>query len=320
VRKTLYQANRLISAEPKESTVNLNSVAGGGKEFDHTTFDRLLGVYVDDDGWVDYASLKRERPRLDSYLASLATVEPRSFSSDRERLAFWINAYNGFTLADVLDSVYGIVKTVQAIDGFFDKQRHRVASESLTLDDIEQRCRGFGDPRVHFALVCASTSCPKLQRFAYTGSDLDKQLDRAAHDFLADPARGLHLDRERNEIFLSPIFKWYAGDFTMASSKTGRAVALAKAYMSGTEGLSYVREYSSPEVSTYIDEKKPGVRYLNYDWTLNAQEFRTAAPLRNKNTGAYKESTRLVNPGVQYGFPLLNVGAEKAYATQGAAS
>jgi hypothetical protein len=192
---------------------------------------------VNDDGWVDYAGLKRERDKLDAYLVKVAIASPQSFPTDQERLAFWIDAYNAFTLADVLDHVYGKFKSVQSAPGFFDKNRHRVGGASMTLDDIEQRARSFGDPRVHFALVCASTSCPKLRRFAYTRNDLDEQLNRAARDFLADPTRGLRLDRERNEIFLSSIFKWYAGDFTMASSKAERAVALAKAYISGPRDL-----------------------------------------------------------------------------------
>jgi len=278
---TMRQVNRLISNEPKPETAKAGALTPN-KEFQHVSLDELLRSHVNDDGWVDYAGLRSERDKLDSYLAGLASASPQSFSTDHERLAFWIDGYNAFTLADVLDHVYGKFKSVQSVPGFFDRNRHRVGGESMTLDDIEQRCRSFGDPRVHFALVCASTSCPKLQRFAYTGSDLDKQLDRAARDFLADASRGLRLDRERNEIFLSSILKWYAGDFTMSSSKAGRAVALAKAYISGTEGLAYVRQYAPPETSTYIDEKKPGVRYLPYDWKLNAQELHANASEKTK--------------------------------------
>ncbi len=273
---TIRQVNRLLSTEPKPEMVNPGAPTAS-KEFEQSTFDELLGLYVNDDGWVDYAGLKRERDKLDAYLARLENASPQTFLNDQERLAFWINAYNALTLSDVLDSVYGKARSVQEVPGFFDTKRHRLASENLTLDDIEQRCRGFGDPRVHFALVCASTSCPKLQRFAYRGIDLDRQLDRAAREFLADSMRGLRLDRERNEIFLSSIFKWYAGDFTMASSKAERAIALAKAYVSGTDALSYVRQYAPPEISTYINEKKPDVRYLKYDWTLNAREFHSVA-------------------------------------------
>jgi len=278
---TIRQVNRLISTEPKPETAKAGALTAS-KEFDHGTFGELLRLYVNDDGWVDYTGLKHERDKLDSYLAALASSSPQGLANDHERLAFWIDAYNAFTLADVLDHVYGKFKSVQIVPGFFDRNRHRVGGASMTLDDIEQRARSFSDPRVHFALVCASTSCPKLQPFAYTGSDLDKQLDRAARDSLTDPSRGLRLDRERNEIVLSSIFKWYAGDFTMASSEAGRAVALAKAYISGTEGLPYVRQYTPPEVSTFIDQKKPGVRYLPYDWTLNAQELHASAPEKTK--------------------------------------
>jgi len=278
---TIRQVNRLISTEPKPETARAGAPTPV-KEFQQVTLDELFRSYVNDGGWVDYAGLGRERDKLDSDLAGLAGASPQSFSTDHERLAFWIDAYNAFTLADVLDHVYGKFKSVQSVPGFFDRNRHRVGGASMTLDDMEQRARSFSDPRVHFALVCASTSCPKLQPFAYTGSDLDKQLDRAARDFLADPSRGLRLDRLRNEIFLSSLFKWYAGDFTMASSKAGRAVAPAKAYISGTEGLAYIRQYTPAEVSTFIDEKKPGLSYLPYDWTLNAQELHASASEKTK--------------------------------------
>jgi hypothetical protein len=276
VDTAIRQVNRLISVEPKQEVVN-STVPAATKQFDHSTLSALLGLYVNNSGWVDYAGLKRERDKLDSYLTTLASASPQTFANDPERLAFWINAYNAFTLSDVLDDVYGKAKSVQDVPAFFERKHHLVGSISLTLDGIEQRCRGFGDPRIHFALVCASTSCPKLQRSAYTGPDLEEQLDRAVREFLADPTRGLRLDREHNEIFLSSIFKWYAGDFTMASTKAKRAVALTKAYLSGTEGLSYVRKYAPADVSTYIDEKKPAVRYLNYDWTLNAQDLHSSA-------------------------------------------
>src|SRR5215813_14601365 len=88
---------------PNNSAVN-NDVATA-RAFDHNTFDNLLMTYVNDDGWVDYFGLQRDRAKLNDYLTALASATPQSFPSDTERLAFWINAYNAFTLADVLDDV-----------------------------------------------------------------------------------------------------------------------------------------------------------------------------------------------------------------------
>lgn len=242
-----------------------------GNSFDHSDFERLLRQSVSEEGWVDYAGLKRNRAALDAYLARLATAHPVSLSND-EQLALYINAYNAFTLADVLDRVYGKAAGVRQVSGFFDGTRHLLGGKELTLDEIEARGRNLGDPRIHFAVVCASTSCPKLQRFAYTGAQLDQQLDRAARQFLADPARGLRIDRGHNRIYLSSIFKWYAGDFTGARSAASRLVARTKATISGSEIIGHIRTYAPPDAQRFLEAASPSVHYLDYDWSLNSQE------------------------------------------------
>ncbi|MCI0404355.1 MAG: DUF547 domain-containing protein [Acidobacteria bacterium] len=247
------------------------------ESFDHSDFERLLEQYVDEEGWVDYAALKRERTELDAYIERLAAARPDSLAKD-ERLALYINAYNAFTLADALDTVYGKAVGVKEVSGFFNGKRHAFGGEELTLDEIESRGRNLGDPRIHFAVVCASTSCPKLQRFAYTGAQLDQQLDRATREFLADPARGLRVDAGRDRVYLSSIFKWYAGDFTGAQSGASRLLARTKAVVSGGEITGYVRAYAPPEAQLFLDAGSPGVHYLDYDWTLNSQENHEQAP------------------------------------------
>ena len=236
--------------------------------FDHSAFDKLLMARVNEDGWVDYPGLQRDRAQLNEYLTTLAAAKPETFPADVERLAFWINAYNAFTLADVLDDVFHKAKGVKEVSGFFDRKKHQVAGAELTLDEIEKHGRDLKDPRLHFAVVCASTSCPKLPRFAFTGAALDEQLTHAVRGFLADPARGLRVDKGSNQLYLSPIFKWYAGDFTMSSS----LIARVKAEVSGSEVLDYVKQSASAEAVQFISEKKPKVKYLDYDWSLNAQE------------------------------------------------
>lgn len=230
-------------------------------------YDRLLHACVTEDGWVNYAALSLERSVLDGFLAELGSASPQNFKDDRERLAFWINAYNAFTLADALDSVYGQRRGVREVSGFFDKRKHLVAGEQLTLDEIETRGRKLHDPRIHFAIVCASTSCPKLRRFAYRNELLNEQLDQAAHEFFADANRGLRFDSGKNELHVSPILKWYAGDFTGSSAGTWARV---KATVSGSELLDFIARYAPAAVAARIREHPPTLHYFDYDWSLNS--------------------------------------------------
>jgi hypothetical protein len=236
--------------------------------FDHQPLDALLAQYVDKEGWVDYAGLKNERAKLDQYLATLASAKPQDFPNETERLAFWINSYNAFTLADVLDDVYGKAKSVKDVKGFFDQKKHQIAGAELTLDEIEKRGRDLNDPRIHFAVNCASASCPKLQQFAYTGTQLDYQLTKAAREFLGDSGRGMNYDAGRNQVYLSPIFKWYAADFTGANPLMARV----KAEVSGAEMLEVAKKYMPPDAVNFLTAKNVEVKWLEYNWALNVQE------------------------------------------------
>lgn len=257
-----------VSASGSTQNFGRNSAA----DLTHADFGRVLQRYVNPDGWVDYDGLARNRRELNGYLQQLASAQPAMFPTDRDRLAFWINAYNAYTLDAVLNRVYGKVDGVRKSPGFFDSDRHAVAGQLLTLDQIEEHARSFHDPRVHFALVCASTSCPKLQRFVYVGQDLDAQLQLAMRDFLSNPVKGIKADSQHNRIYLSPIFKWYAGDFTGKPSGAGQFFARARAYMSGSNVLLYVKRHAPQTISRYITEKDPAVEYFDYDWSLNGQQ------------------------------------------------
>lgn len=251
--------------------------SGTKKYFDHGILSALLSRYVDDHGWVDYEGLKNDRRELNRYLESLDEINPDQLSGACERLAFWINSYNAFTLADVMDDVYGKTASVRDVPGFFNRKRHAIAFRHLTLDEIEQQGRNIHDPRIHFALVCASTSCPRLQRFAYQGKDLDAELDRAARDFLGDPDRGARID-SNGRLLLSPILKWYAGDFSGQSGRLAGLFARFKANVSDQAALDYVATYVPPDMRRWIEEKHPGIHYLDYDWSLNAQSAHKNQP------------------------------------------
>lgn len=263
------------SVNSTETVVAQNTVADEKSAvkagFDHTSYEELLKLYVDENGKVDYDGFTKDRAKLDTYLESLGKAKPADFSSNDERNAFYINAYNAFTIRDVLDDVYQKTDSVKKVDGFWDKKKHRVAGEDLTLDAIEKVSRDLKDPRVHFAVNCASSSCPKLQRFAFTGAKLQEQFEFITKDFLADENRGLKIDRAKNKALISKIFSWYAGDFTGDTSKFGFLKGFLKSKFTASAGVNFILGKLSDENVQYFKEKKPDVDYLDYDWTLNSQ-------------------------------------------------
>jgi hypothetical protein len=238
----------------------------------------ILARNVNSAGWVDYVGLRRNRPALKGFLESLRNVDVAKLPSDAARLTFWINAYNAVILDDVLEYVDGKTDSVKKVDGFFDKHKHAVATQQMTLDAIERRGREMHDPRIHFVINCASASCPKLSPFAYTADDLDRELNQAALQFFSDPVRGLRLDRSKNTIVLSPILKWYAGDFNGATSAGSQLLYYARAAISGEDILNFVEHHANQDVADYIQKNHPTVSYLEYDWTLNSQQIHSAIP------------------------------------------
>ncbi|HSL83729.1 MAG TPA: DUF547 domain-containing protein [Thermoanaerobaculia bacterium] len=219
---------------------------------------RVLSERVEDGG-VDYAALKRDRAGLDLYLRSLAGARPSEMEKP-EAIAFWTNAYNAVVLHHVLERYPGI-ESVRDVDGFFDELTFPVAGEELTLDAIEGRGRDLGDPRVHFAVVCASTSCPDLRGEPYEAGKIDAQLRDQTRRFLSDESKGLRWEPEKNTLWLSSIFKWYAGDFT------GGSTLLAFFARGGV--LDWVVEHAPPAIARKLRGKDPSVRYMDYDWGLN---------------------------------------------------
>lgn len=233
------------------------AVAPAGLDEPQAAWARVLRDFARD-GSVDYAGLTARPEDLQIYLASLAEARPEAMSR-QEALAFWSNAYNAVVLGHVLDRYPGI-ESVKAVDGFFDELRFPVAGAERTLDEIETAGRDLGDPRIHFAVVCASRSCPDLPSEPLRGEAIDEQLDRLTRRFLADRSKGMRHDPERGTIWLSSIFKWYAGDFTGGST--------ALAFLARGAVADWVRRQLPPDVAEEI-AGSTRVRYLDYDWSLN---------------------------------------------------
>ncbi|MGH9379195.1 MAG: DUF547 domain-containing protein [Thermoanaerobaculia bacterium] len=232
--------------------------AANGGEVALAAWERLLTKYARGGG-VDYAGVAADRVDLDAFLDSLAGARPGAWPRD-EQLAFWINAYNAVVIGQLLERYPGI-GSVQDVDGFFAELTFPVAGRQLTLDQIETAGRELGDPRVHFAVVCASTSCPDLRPEAYMADRVQAQLADQSRRFLSDPEKGLRLDAQANTLWLSSIFKWYAGDFTGGSTVV--------AFFARGDILGWVAEHVPAPLAKTLRERKPSVRYLDYDWALN---------------------------------------------------
>jgi hypothetical protein len=243
--------------------------------FDHrfSTYAAVLAAHVRATG-VDYQGLKENRAQLDEAVAALDSAAARQepgWTRD-ERLAFWINAYNLLTLRAIVDR-YPIRagwfalpprNSIRQIDGVWTRLRWQAAGQSLTLDDIEHRIIRpvFLDARIHFAVNCASVSCPPLAREPYVGDRIDAQLDEAARRFLAS-AEGVRVDGDTFRV--TSLFKWYGDDFIaqyaplVASGRPPRERAI----------LGVLASYAPPPIADRARTGMGVIRFLDYDWSLN---------------------------------------------------
>jgi hypothetical protein len=232
------------------------AIEGGTGRFDHGAWDTLLGAAVDVYGRVDYRFLQKRRADLDRYLAAIAAVKLAKLAP-AELEALLINAYNAITVTSILD--HPSVTTIRDIEGVWDSTTHRVGGFEVTLDDLEHALLRpyFRDPRIHFALNCASASCAPLPRWAFNGRGLDRQLDQRARLYLSD-ARNVRL--EGTTLLLSRYFDWYGHDFTAPGSKP-RADTIPE----------FVALYTTPETAARLHAGADlDLVFFDYDWALNA--------------------------------------------------
>lgn len=206
-------------------TVNVDA-----QHFNHANFHNMLQEYVAD-GQVDYKGLKDNRALLTEYLESLERVKVDEFQQwpEPEQLVFWINAYNAITLDGILQNYpiqWGELiararfpqNSIRQISGFWDKDFVKVMGKDVTLNDIEHKIlrKEFGDPRIHFAIVCATIGCPISESQGFFADDLAQRLDQAIRNFINDRDK-VRLDRQQNILFLSSIFDWYKADFSLSA-------------------------------------------------------------------------------------------------------
>lgn len=224
-------------------------------EFSHRVFDEVLKAHVSE-GQVNYPAIQKDG-RLTQYLDQLDRIDPNSFST-HDRLALWINAYNAYTIKGILDG-YSPGTLVDRYQ-FFIGRRYRIGGETVDLYDLERKIliAQFHDPRIHFAIVCASFSCPKLQSWAYDGAELEQQLDRAAKEFVNNPTKN-RFDRVSKVAYLSKIFDWFTEDFETEA---------------GSLPLYAARYIQDPDLARDLKTTPYRVEFLDYDWSLNGSPLR----------------------------------------------
>ncbi|MBX7152796.1 DUF547 domain-containing protein [bacterium] len=212
----------------------------------HALWDQLLKTYISTSGNINY--IEFDRTALKNYLQTLSATQPQPNWSVDAQKAYWINAYNAFTVSLVLENYP--VKSIKDIGGFFkspwDKLFISIGGKSYTLNQIEHDIlrKQFNDPRIHFAIVCASRSCPVLRREAFEPSTLNRQLDEQVKSFLRDQSKNRLASQT---IRLSKIFDWFKDDFT----KDGTLI-------------DFLNQYSNIKI-----DQKAKIEYLEYDWSLN---------------------------------------------------
>jgi hypothetical protein len=222
---------------------------------DHKLWDSLLQQHVSETGVVDYKGFIEDKERLERYLTQLSEHPPAEDWEKNDRLAYWINAYNAFTVQLIADNYP--VESIQdlhpkayvpLVNSVWHKKFFKIGGKDMTLNAIEHKILRpkFEEPRIHFAIVCASMSCPQLLNRAFTADQLETQLTAQAKAFLTDDFRN---KISADQVQLSKIFSWFKGDFTKGQSL-----------------IEFLNRYAP-----VIINPSANIGYLDYDWRLNNQ-------------------------------------------------
>jgi len=238
-------------------------------KIDHSTWDSLLRKHVDKDGYVNYKSWhssSSDRQALSAYLGRLSRANPQKAASKDAQLAFWINAYNAVTVHGILreyptTSIRNHTAKLFGYNIWKDLQLY-VGGKAYSLEDIEhQTLRKMGEPRIHFAIVCASIGCPRLLNRAYTTAHVQQQLDQNAKDFFSR-SQNFRYNASGQRFYLSSILSWFASDFGSGQAAQLRTIS---------------KWLPTKAAQTAAQSGSVDITYLDYNWDLNDQASRRVA-------------------------------------------
>lgn len=215
-----------------------------------STFNSLLKKHVDINGNVNYKAFKKDEAKLDSYLDYLNKTTPTKAWSASKTKAFWVNAYNAYTIKLILNNypLKSILKIKKKGKDAWNIPFAKVSGKTFTLNHIEHEIlrKDFNDPKIHVGVNCASGSCPQLGNFAFTEANYEAKTDELIKKFINDSSRN---KISKNKIKLSKIFEWFKGDFTKKGSL-----------------IDFLNKYSTTKIN-----KKAKISFLEYDWSLNGK-------------------------------------------------
>jgi hypothetical protein len=213
------------------------------KSVSHSKWNELLQKHVSKNGTVNYKGFQKDSKELKVYLTELSTNVPAKSWSKNAILAYWINAYNAYTVQLILDNYP--TKSIKNISDPWGKKFFSLGNKKYSLEEIEHEIlRKMDEPRIHFAINCASFSCPNLLNEAYTETKLHQQLVTVSKSFINDKTKN---SITANKIEISKIFDWFAGDFKRKGSI-----------------IDFLNQYSIVKISS-----KAKITYKDYNWSLN---------------------------------------------------
>ncbi len=209
----------------------------------HQQWDSILKQFVSTTGRVDYQNWKEDSDGIEEYIRHLEKNTPQDSWSKEQKLAYWINAYNAVTVKLILD--YYPIRSIRDIEKPWNTKLFSTGGNDYTLDEIEHDIiRKMDEPRIHFVVNCTAKSCPKLQKFAFTSSELEEQLEKATFEYLND--RSMNIINQQS-VQLSKIFEWFSEDFGDKKQKFG-----------------FITKYTKVDI-----DPQAKLSYLPYNWELN---------------------------------------------------
>lgn len=222
-------------------------------QISHQTWDELLREHVSVDGKVNYKGFLQDIKKLDAYLLLISENPPEESWTKNQKLAYWINTYNAFTVKLIasnypIKSIQELHPTIKipGVSTIWHKEFFQIGGEDESLNDIEHKIlrKQFDEPRIHFAINCASFSCPNLLNEAFTPDKLEDQLEQQASVFINDQLKN---KIGKDVIEISKIFSWFKRDFTKDGSL-----------------IDFLNRYATTTIQDNAD-----IGYMDYNWTLN---------------------------------------------------
>jgi len=272
------------STEPVKTTseeIELSDVEASSIVSFNDKCTYILSNFVDKNGFVDYASLRRKRLELQKLLSKFDQLDPIEYETwpKADKIAFWVNAYNIQMLNIIVENypiqasrflslIYGPY-SIRHIKGIWTDYKFMVMDETFTLREIQQRLfsKQFDEPRVFLALTNASLSSPVLRNEPYYGHKLDEQLQDQTKRFLSSP-NGFRIDRNKQIVYLSAVFQptWHGKEFI---DKFGTDKKFKDQEPATRAVLNFISNYISQQDVSFLEVENYSIKYMKYDWTLN---------------------------------------------------